>query len=158
MTSEDIASLKDFLATQFATIDARLTAIEGRLARIEARQDAMENRLDAVESRLAAVESRLAAVESRLDAVENRLDAVESRLDAVENRLGRVEVLHEETRSDLRRLAEGLAMLNERFDREFGGLHVRFDRFEVDFGTVQLDHGMRITALEQHRRRRGPRG
>ncbi|MGE0159964.1 MAG: hypothetical protein AB7T31_11195 [Gemmatimonadales bacterium] len=137
MTSEDIASLKDFLATQFATIDARLTAIEGRLARIEARQDAMENRLDAVES---------------------RLDAVENRLDALEVRLRRVEVLHEETRSDVRRVADGLVALSERFDREFGGLKVRFDRFEVDFGTVQLDHGVRITALEQHPRRRGPGG
>jgi septation ring formation regulator EzrA len=130
MTSDETATLMDFLATRFARMDAAFAAIDARFTSIEA----------------------------RLTAIEGRLTRIEARQDAVEARLSRVQVLHEETRHDVRRLAEGLVALSERFDREFGGLKVRFDRFEVDFGTVQLDHGIRITALEQHRRRRGPRG
>jgi hypothetical protein len=30
----------------------------------------------------------------------------------------------------------------------FDGIETRFDRFEVDFGTVVLDHGRRLQALE----------
>jgi hypothetical protein len=137
MTSDEAANLMTYLATQFARMDARFAEIDARFA---------------------AIEDRLTGIEARLTRIEARQDAMETRLDAVEVRLRRVEVLHEETRSDVRRVADGLVALSERFDREFGGLKVRFDRFEVDFGTVQLDHGVRITALEQHRRRRGPRG
>jgi chromosome segregation ATPase len=158
MTPDDTASLMEFLATQFArmdgsfaAIDARLTAIETRLTRIEARQDSMEARLD-------RVEARLDRVEVRLDGMEARLDGMEARLDRIEVRLTRVEVLHEDIRTELRRVAEGVVSLSERLDREVRAIHVRFDRFEVDFGTVQMDHEIRLTALEQHRRRRGPRG
>jgi chromosome segregation ATPase len=144
MTSDETAALMDFLATRFARMDAAFAAIDARFAEIDAR--------------FTGIEARLTAIEARLTRIEARQDAMETRQDVMETRLTRVAVLQEEMRDDVRRLAEGLASLNERFDREFGGLKVRFDRFEVDFGTVQLDHGMRITALEQHRKRGGPRG
>ena len=116
MTSDEYATLMDFLATRFARMDARQEAME-------ARQETMEARLT------------------------------------------RAEVLWESMRDDLRRVAEGVVALSERMDRRFatiegglGAIQVQFDRFAVDFGTVQLDHGARMEALERHRRRRGPGG
>ena len=144
MTADDYATLMDFLATRFARMDASFAALDARMARMEARQDAMEERL------------------------------------------ARAEVLREAMRDDIRRIAEGLMAVNERLDRfqaemrtrldehdlrfeehdrrfdsldrVLGGVQVHFDRFAVDFGTVQLDHGARIEALERHRRRREPGG
>ena len=123
MTSDEYATLMNFLATRFARIDARLE-------RIEARQEALETRVGALEARVGALEARLT----------------------------RAEVLRESMRDDLRRVAEGVVALNERLDRGLESIQVRFDRFAVDFGTVQLDHGARIEALERQRRGRGPGG
>ena len=130
MTSDEYATLMDFLATRFARMDARFDAIEARLDRLEARQD-------------------------RLEARQDRLEA---RQDPLEARLTRSEVLWESMRDDLRRVAEAVIALSERLDRRFDGIQVQFDRFAVDFGTVQLDHGARIEALERQRRGRGPGG
>ncbi|MBM4184315.1 MAG: hypothetical protein FJ207_08815 [Gemmatimonadetes bacterium] len=81
-----------------------------------------------------------------------------ARQEEMEVRLSRAEVLWESMRDDIRRVAEGVMAVNERLDRRFDEIQVRFDRFTVDFGTVQLDHGARIEALERHRGRRGRRG
>jgi hypothetical protein len=54
------------------------------------------------------------------------------------------------------RLAENNRHLEEMKDG-VGGLQVHFDRFAVDFGTVQLEHGQRIEALERARKRLPPR-
>jgi len=103
------------------------------------------------------------AIERRLTAIEERVVALEERVTSVERRLTVLELRHEAMRDDIRALAEGQAVINARvarleerldaFDNEaragFAGLEVRFDRFEVDFGTVVLDHGRRIRALEQ---------
>jgi septal ring factor EnvC (AmiA/AmiB activator) len=151
MTSEDIASLRDFLATEFARMDSRS-------AEIHARFEAVDARFEAIDARFSRVEDRLTAIEARLTRIEARQDAMEARLDAMEGRLARVEILHEETRADLRRVVEAVVAVNERLDRELGGIHVRFDRFELDFGTVQLAHEARITALERHGRKGGRRG
>ena len=164
MTSDEYATLMDFLATRFARMDARFDAIEARLDRLEARMDRLEARMD--------------RLEARMDGLEGRMSGLEVRQDALETRLTRSEVLWESMRDDLRRVAEGVVAVDERLDRfqaemrgrleehdrrfdgiEAGlgrgleGIQVQFDRFAVDFGTVQLDHGARIEALERHRRR-----
>jgi hypothetical protein len=114
MTSDEYATLMDFLATRFARMDARMGALE-------------------------------------------------ERMDALEGRLTRSEVLWESMRDDLRRVAEGVVAVSERLDRfqaetnarfdslerRVEGIQVQFDRFAVDFGTVRIDHGARIEALER---------
>jgi chromosome segregation ATPase len=130
MTADDYATLMNFLATRFARMDASFEALNARMARME-------------------------------------------------ERLTGAEVLREGMRDDIRRLVEGLMALNERLDRfeaemrarlgehdrrfdsldrVLGGVQVQFDRFAVDFGTVQLDHGARIEALERWRTGRDSRG
>jgi chromosome segregation ATPase len=64
--------------------------------------------------------------------IDERFDAVERRLDRVEGRLTKVEVRLEKLQDDVRILAEGLSMTNERLDR------------------YHQDHQVRIRALEQH--------
>ena len=96
------------------------------------------------------------AIDRRFDAVDHRFDAVERRLTAVEQRLTALEVSHEAMRDDIRALAEGQAVLNSRMDRLqaenrqcFDRIEVRFNRYELDFGTVNFEHGRRIEALER---------
>jgi chromosome segregation ATPase len=151
MTSDEYATLMDFLATRFARMDARFD-------RLEARMDALEARMDALEVRMGGLEVRMGGLEARQDGLEARLT--------------RSEVLWESMRDDLRRVAEGVVAVNERLDRfqaeinarvddlarGLEGVHVRFDRFAVDFGTVQLDHGARLEVLERWRTSRDARG
>ena len=165
MTSDEYATLMDFLATRFARIDARFD-------RIEARMDALEGRMGALEGRMGALEERMGALEGRMGALEGRMDVLEGRTGALEGRLTRSEVLWESMRDDIRRVAEGVVAMNERLDRfqdetvahfdslerRLGGIQVQFDRFAVDFGTVQLDHGARIVALDRWRKGRGREG
>jgi chromosome segregation ATPase len=137
MTADDYATLMDFLATRFARMDARLEAIESRLSRVEVRQDAMEARLTRAEVLWESMRDDIRGVAEGVVAVGERLDRFQGETN--------------ERFAEHDRRFDGL-------DRGVGGLQVHFDRFAVDFGTVQLDHGARIEALERHRRRRGPGG
>ncbi len=137
MTSAEYTTLMDFLATGFARMDTRFD-------RLEARQDALE--------------ASMSRLEARQEALETRMDGLDARQGSVEARLSRSEVLWESMRHEIRLLAEGMVALSERLDRRFDGIQVQFDRFAVDFGTVQLDHGARLQALEGWRRAQGSRG
>lgn len=137
MTADDYATLMDFLATRFARMDAAFAAME-------ARQDALEARLTRSEVLWESMRDDLRRVAEGVMAVSERLDRFQ------------VETNERFAKQDRR-----FDQIDARFDgldRGVGGLQVRFDRFAVDFGTVQLDHGSRIEALERHRRRRGPGG
>lgn len=151
MTSDEYSSLMDFLATRFARMDARFDAIEARLDRLEARMGGLE-------TRMGGLETRMGGLEGRQESLETRMGALEGRQDSLDTRLARSEVLWESMRHDLRLVAEGVVALGERVDRRLDGIQVQFDRFAVDFGTVQLDHGARLEALERWRRGQGGRG
>ena len=63
-------------------------------------------------------------VGNRLDGVETRLDRVETRLDGMDHRIDNLtEVVHfqgiqiDGLRGDIRQVAEGVAMVNEKLDR-----------------------------------------
>jgi hypothetical protein len=64
--------------------------------------------------------------------IDELFDAIERRLGGVEGRLTKVEVKLEALQDDVRILAEGLSMTNERLDR------------------YHQDHEIRIRALERH--------
>lgn len=77
-----------------------------------------------VETGFKDVGNRLGGVETRLERVETRLDGVETRLDGMETRLDNLtEVVHfqgiqiDGLRGDIRQVAEGVAMVNEKLDR-----------------------------------------
>jgi hypothetical protein len=144
MTADDYATLMDFLATRFASMDAAFAAMSTR-------QDALEARLSRAEVLWESLRDDIRGVAEGVGAVNERLDRFQvemrERLAEHDRRFDQIDA----------RLAEHDRRLDG-VDRGVGGLQVHFDRFVVDFGTVQLDHGSRIEALERHRRRRGPRG
>lgn len=151
MTSDEYTTLMDFLATRFARMDAAFAAMDARLTRIEARQDAMEVRLTRSEVLWESMRDDLRRVAEGVVAVNERLDRFQAetraRFDAHERRFDGMEVRF-----------DGMEARFDSLERDLGGVHIRFDRFAVDFGTVQFDHGARIEALERQRRRRGPGG
>jgi hypothetical protein len=73
------------------------------------------------------------------------------KFDRIEQRLTALEVSHESLRDQVELLADGQSMSNE---RSAARIELRFDKWEVDFGTVQLEHERRISVLEAGRRDR----
>ncbi|MSR20757.1 MAG: hypothetical protein EXR91_07235 [Gemmatimonadetes bacterium] len=144
MTSDEYTTLMDFLATRFARMDAAFAAMDARLTRSEVLWESMRDDLRRVAEGVVAVNERLdrfqAETRARFDAHERRFDGMEARFDGMEVRF------------------DGMEARFDSLERDLGGVHIRFDRFAVDFGTVQFDHGARIEALERQRRRRGPGG
>ncbi len=154
MTADDYATLMDFLATRFARIDGSFAELNARMARMEARQDAMEERLTRAEVLRESMRDDIRRVAEGLMAVNERLDhfqvEMRTRLDEHDRRFDRIDARLDEHD---RRFDEQDRRFDD-LDRVLGGVQVHFDRFAVDFGTVQLDHGARIEALERYRRRR----
>jgi predicted nucleic acid-binding Zn-ribbon protein len=103
----------------------KFDAIERRLAALEVSHEAMRDDIRALADAQAVTNARLDRLEACVDRFESetrgRFDALEARMDRLES----------ETRGP------------------FDALEVRFDRFQVDFGTVVLDHGRRIRTLEE---------
>jgi chromosome segregation ATPase len=94
-----------------------VAGLDTRLGRVEVRLERVEGRLESVEVRLDSVEGRLERVEVRLDGVEARLGRVEDRLGRVEDTQHRLLILAEDTRGDVRLLAEHVASALERIPR-----------------------------------------
>jgi len=109
------------------------TDMEALLRTLDARTLRMEQILPTLATKVelrdlgetvAGLDTRMGRVEVRLERVEVRLDGVEVRLGRVEDRLGRVEdtqhrllMLMEDTRGDVRLLAEHVASALERLPR-----------------------------------------
>ena len=55
--------------------------------------------------------------EERRDRIEAKIDSLSSRVDEVDAAVHKLTILHEETRDDEKRIAEGLAGTGGRFDR-----------------------------------------
>jgi chromosome segregation ATPase len=155
-----------------AAVAVRQDALEARLARSEVMWEAQRDDLRRVAEGVLAVNERLdrfqAETRERFDRIETRLaehdrrfDQIDARFHQIETRLAEHDRRFDQIDARFDQIETRLAEHDRRFDgleRGVGGLQVHFDRFAVDFGTVQLDHGARIEALERHRRRGGPRG
>ena len=76
------------------------------------------------------------------------------KFDRIEQRLRALEVSHESLRDQVELLADGQSMSNERSAARFVRMELRFDKWEVDLGTVQLEHERRTSVLEASRRDR----
>ncbi len=151
MTADEYTTLMDFLATHFARMDARFDALEARQDAMEARLTRSEVLWESMRDDLRRVAEGVVAVNERLERFQaetrERFDEHDRRFDEHDRRFDE----HDRRFDEHDRRLEAL-------ERSIDGLHVRFDRFAIDFGTVQLDHGARLEALERHRRRRGPGG
>jgi chromosome segregation ATPase len=165
MTADDYTTLMDFLAKRFARMDARFDAIEARQDALEARLTRSEVLWESMRDDIRRVAEGVMAVNERLDRFrvetlerfaehDRRFDQIDARFAEHDRRFDQVDARFDQIDA---RLAEHDRRL-EGLDRGVGGLQVHFDRFAVDFGTVRLDHGSRIEALERRRRRRGPGG
>mgnify|MGYP001160062459 FL=1 len=76
------------------------------------------------------------------------------KFDRIEQRLRALEVSHESLRDQVELLADGQSMSDERSAARFDRIELRFDKWEVDLGTVQLEHERRTSVLEAGRRDR----
>jgi archaellum component FlaC len=112
---------KEFFEKQFLAlrqhIDTRFDDIENRLGAVENRLGAVENRLGAVENRLGAVENRLGAVEKWQEYAEGQFKEIFRRLEVIERYIHRLGLEIEAIKTDIKLVAEGHLMLNEKFDR-----------------------------------------
>lgn len=106
--------------TQFERMNTRFDGMDRRF-------DAMDRRFEVVDQRFDAIDRRFDGMDQRFDGVDKRIDGVDHRIDGLEATVHKQGVLLEEMRSDIKGVAEGVAMCNERMDREFIKLHERLD-------------------------------
>lgn len=126
------------LQTDVHSMGDRLGFVEGRLGGVESRLGRVEDRLDGVEARLSGVETRVTSIDGHVKNLDRRTTNIEEILptlatkedlrlveERLETRLGaRIEdarresrVLFEDVRGDIRMLAEHVAGLAERRER-----------------------------------------
>src|SRR5205823_3092733 len=88
---------------------------EERLDRIEVKIDRLTLRVDGLQEKLTGrVDGLDERLTSRIDGLGENLT---SRADGHDAQLHKLTILHEDTRDNLRRIADGVAATNERFER-----------------------------------------
>lgn len=91
-------------------------------------------------------------LEARFHEINRRFDQVDVRFERVDSRFGdlkrHVEVVDEATRSEVRQVAEGLELLNQKTDREFAKVWVEFDDVKAMIKFSAADAYRQITDLK----------
>lgn len=77
----------------------------------------IDERLNGIEKKVDGLEKRMDGFEKRMDGVEKRMEGFEKRMDATEKLIHKMGIEIEAIRDDIKMIAEGHVMLNERFDR-----------------------------------------
>lgn len=70
-----------------------------------------------IDKRLDGLENRMDGLGQRIDGLEKRIDELEKRMDKQEMFIHKMAIEIEAIRDDIKMVAEGHVMLNERFDR-----------------------------------------
>jgi hypothetical protein len=78
----------------------------------------------------------------RFEAIDGRFEAIDGRFEALEARLARVEVLGEDTRVQVRTVAEGLTAFREQTDGRFGAV-------EGEFAAVRAEMAQGFAAVHR---------
>ena len=123
------------------------------LSSLDERLDGVNTRLDGVNTRLDGVDTRLDGVDTRFDGVDTRLDGVDRKLEQLDQGQSRLQVLIEDVRDDVKKVAEGVDSLNGKFDRVLpaeGEEPVRTDVELLKLGHQDLHR--RVTRLERRER------
>ena len=100
-----------------AHIDARIDGLDKRMDSLETRMAGLDKRMDSLESRIDVLDKRMDSLESGMAGLDKRMDGLEKRMETSEKLMQQIWVEVEATRSDMRLIAEGHVMLNEKFGR-----------------------------------------
>ncbi len=76
--------------------------------------DALKSHMD---SKFEGIDRRFDGIDARLDGMDARFDGIDKRLDKVEKKVDNTQVLLEDTRSDVKAIAEGQILLSNRLDQ-----------------------------------------
>jgi multidrug resistance efflux pump len=106
--------LTDEMRQGFAQVNARLDGHDARFDAVDARLAAHDTRFDAIDARLAAHDARFVTIDARFDAIDARFEKVDAAIEKVAREAG---VIAEDLRRRIQLTAEGLNMLEGRFDR-----------------------------------------
>jgi len=109
----------------------------------------LKNHIDA---RIDGIEKRIDGFEKRMDSLEKRMDNLEKRIDSIEKIIQKMVIEIEAIRADVRLIAEGHVMLNEKFTR-FESEYIRhaaemrhdvLNLYRITYGELER----RVKALE----------
>jgi archaellum component FlaC len=110
--------------------------------------DFLGRKFDRIDQRFDQVDQRFEQVDQRFERVDQRFERVDQRFENVEGEIRGVRVLVEKNASDIRKVAEGVQVANDRLERfqaevreefadvrqemkwGFDGIHARVDRVE----------------------------
>jgi chromosome segregation ATPase len=151
------AALQQSTDNQFADLrqstDSRFDKVDARLASLDSRVASLDSRVASLDSRVASLDSRVGSLDSRVGSLDSRVGSLETRFDSLETEVRHLGVLQEQTRSEVRLVAEGVTATNESLDR----FRVEIRQEMKEAATLNrrayenLDR--RVTALEQTRPR-----
>jgi len=128
---EKFSALKAHIDARIDGLESGIEGLDKRIEGLDKRIDVLDKRMDSLESRMAGLDKRMDSLESRIDVLDKRMDSLESRMAGLDKRMDGLEkrmetseklmqqiwVEVEATRSDMRLIAEGHVMLNEKFGR-----------------------------------------
>jgi chromosome segregation ATPase len=90
---------------------------EEQFAAVMLRFDGLERRMDRIETRMDGIEKRISSIEERMDSSEKRMDTQDKRMESMEKIIHKMGIDIEAIRADVRLIAEGHVMLNQKFSR-----------------------------------------
>lgn len=131
---------REFLERRFNTIDEKFT-------RIDQRFDAIDQKLAHVDQRFDGTDQRLAHIEQRFDGA---IADIDQKFEESKRYFG---VVAEGLRSEIRQVAEGVANVDEKLDREITALREENEQSHreilsaIKFSYAELDR--RIRTLEE---------
>jgi len=114
---EKFSALKAHIDGRIDGLESGIDGLDKRIEGIDKRIDVLDKRMDSLESRMAGLDKRMDSLESRMAGLDKRMDGLEKRMETSEKLMQQIWVEVEATRSDMRLIAEGHVMLNEKFGR-----------------------------------------
>lgn len=118
-----------------------------------------EEPIDRIEVKIDGLTSRVDGLDVKVDGLETKIEKLTSRIGGVDTRVHKLTTMHEDTRDDVKRIADGVAATGGRFDRierSVDELKSTMNSFiqtqsaiNGELSSRDADHERRIVAVEK---------
>jgi len=118
VTNEEFMAVVDSRFERLLThLDSKFEQIDKRFEQIDARFEQIDKRFEQIDKRFEQIDQRFEQVDARFEQVDARFDRIELRLTNVETGLRYANVQIESLWGQTKRLAESIALVDEKLER-----------------------------------------
>jgi outer membrane murein-binding lipoprotein Lpp len=107
----------DHLTSRGVTVDTNIHKVTVRVDRLDAKVEKLTERVDGLETKVDGLDIKVDKLTSRVDGLDAKVGNLKSSVEGLDSRVLRLTIMQEDLRDDVKRVADGVAGADGRFDR-----------------------------------------